>query len=137
MRFSIRGWSMAILALGALVALLVVACGQATPTPTPAPPTATPTRPAATATPTIAAPPPVTTPAAATPTKTAGTPTTPTAGGPPKIPVATGHIEPTPGLDCLMCHSVGGAGVGAPGGSGMPSDHQGRTKDVCQGCHTK
>lgn len=37
--------------------------------------------------------------------------------------------------DCAMCHRAGGAGVGAPGGTGMPSNHEGRTNDTCVGCH--
>ena len=36
---------------------------------------------------------------------------------------------------CTTCHTVGGAGVGAPGGTGMPASHQGRTDAVCTGCH--
>ena len=36
---------------------------------------------------------------------------------------------------CTGCHTVGAAGVGAPGGTGLPADHQGRTDAICQGCH--
>jgi hypothetical protein len=37
--------------------------------------------------------------------------------------------------DCVMCHQVGGAGVGQPGGMGLPADHTGRTSDMCRSCH--
>ncbi|MBI4322155.1 MAG: hypothetical protein HY675_26990 [Chloroflexi bacterium] len=36
---------------------------------------------------------------------------------------------------CTSCHTVGGAGAGAPGGTGLPANHQGRTDAVCTGCH--
>lgn len=36
---------------------------------------------------------------------------------------------------CTTCHQVGGAGVGAAGGTGLPADHTGRTDATCQGCH--
>src|SRR3990172_13017544 len=36
---------------------------------------------------------------------------------------------------CTGCHTVGGPGVGVPGGAGMPADHQGRTDATCLGCH--
>ncbi len=38
---------------------------------------------------------------------------------------------------CIACHAVGGAGAGAPGGTGLSSSHQGRGDSVCQACHTK
>ncbi len=37
--------------------------------------------------------------------------------------------------ECTLCHSVGGSGVGQPGGMGTPSSHQGRTSDTCRSCH--
>lgn len=36
---------------------------------------------------------------------------------------------------CTGCHTVGGAGVGAPGGTGLAASHQGRTDTTCTGCH--
>lgn len=36
---------------------------------------------------------------------------------------------------CTTCHTVGGAGVGAPGGTGLTPAHQGRTDATCTGCH--
>lgn len=36
---------------------------------------------------------------------------------------------------CTICHTVGGAGVGAPGGTGLPASHEGRTDATCTGCH--
>lgn len=36
---------------------------------------------------------------------------------------------------CTTCHTVGGPGVGAPGGVGIPDSHKGRTDDTCLGCH--
>lgn len=36
---------------------------------------------------------------------------------------------------CLTCHNVGGSGVGAPGGTGLPESHQGRSIDTCLSCH--
>lgn len=36
---------------------------------------------------------------------------------------------------CTSCHTVGGPGVGAAGGTGLPADHQGRTDSACTGCH--
>lgn len=60
-------------------------------------------------------------PAAAPPAKTAG-------------PAAIPH--PLAGREaCSSCHQAGGAGVGAPGGLGMPADHQGRPDTTCTGCH--
>lgn len=48
----------------------------------------------------------------------------------PRIPVD--HAGRT---TCTACHTVGGPGVGAPGGVGLPADHQGRADAVCTGCH--
>ncbi|MBI2864908.1 MAG: hypothetical protein HYX94_10155 [Chloroflexi bacterium] len=154
------GIAIAAVALGATV--IATGCGQqaATPTATPAvaasptrpatTPTvaASPTRPAASpttaapaaspttaaaATPTTAAPAASPTTAAATPTRPPATPTTaaPPAGGPPNIP----HTLQGREGQCTTCHTIGGAGVGAPGGTGLPSSHQGRTSDVCLSCH--
>lgn len=36
---------------------------------------------------------------------------------------------------CTTCHTVGGTGVGTPGGTGLPTSHQGRTDATCTGCH--
>ncbi|MDO8690431.1 MAG: hypothetical protein Q7R39_10565 [Dehalococcoidia bacterium] len=36
---------------------------------------------------------------------------------------------------CTTCHLVGGPGVGAPGGTGLPGSHAGRTASVCLACH--
>jgi hypothetical protein len=81
---------------------------------------------------------PATTTAATTAPKTTTTaPATTTASGaPPKAPAAIhtslwNNSPPT----CTTCHAVGGAGVGVPGGTGMPASHQGRTSDLCKGCH--
>ena len=53
-----------------------------------------------------------------------------TASNPPKIPHQTeGRAA------CTLCHQVGGTGVGAPGGLGMPANHQGRTDATCTACH--
>lgn len=37
--------------------------------------------------------------------------------------------------NCLMCHQIGAAGVGVPGGTGLTDNHQGRTIETCRGCH--
>ncbi len=37
--------------------------------------------------------------------------------------------------DCLLCHQVGGAGVGESGGTGLAADHEGRANESCLGCH--
>lgn len=37
--------------------------------------------------------------------------------------------------DCVMCHKVGGSGVGQIGGTGLPASHEGRTSDTCRSCH--
>lgn len=119
------------------IALLAVACGgtvEETPAKPPAP--AAPVTPAEPVTP--AAP---VTPAEPAAPATPATPTPPAAAAPPKAPKALHEalftITP-PG--CTGCHTVGGAGVGAAGGTGMPgtgsaSDHTGRTADICKGCH--
>ena len=77
---------------------------------------------APTAAPTAPAPAqPTAVPVAAAPVKTAG---------PPALP------HPTEGRDqCTTCHTVGGPGVGAAGGVGLPTDHQGRTAATCLACH--
>lgn len=87
---------------------------------------------AAVASPTRAAAASPTTAAAATPTRAAAVTPSPAAApsGPPNIP------HPTAGREaCTGCHTVGGAGAGAPGGTGLPTSHQGRTDATCQGCH--
>ena len=48
----------------------------------------------------------------------------------PRIPAD--HVGRT---TCTACHTVGAAGVGAPGGVGLPADHQGRADATCTGCH--
>src|SRR3989304_3292037 len=64
------------------------------------------------------------------PTKPAGPP--PPAAAAPKIPhTLEGRSA------CTGCHTVGGAGAGAPGGVGLPANHQGRTDAVCAGCHSQ
>jgi len=50
----------------------------------------------------------------------------------PPIPVAPQHVA---GANCTGCHTVGGPGVGVPGGTGLPVSHTGRTSDICTGCH--
>lgn len=63
------------------------------------------------------------------------------AGTTPSQPQAEPVLPPTvphtiQGRDqCTACHTVGGPGVGTPGGTGLPADHQGRTSDTCLGCH--
>ncbi len=48
-------------------------------------------------------------------------------------PIITHSLEGR--ADCLLCHQVGGAGVGESGGMGMPADHEGRASESCLGCH--
>lgn len=36
---------------------------------------------------------------------------------------------------CTSCHQAGGSGAGAPGGTGMPANHQGRSEAGCVSCH--
>ena len=38
-------------------------------------------------------------------------------------------------LDCLICHTVGGAGVGESGGTGLSADHKGTPIVSCLECH--
>ena len=124
------------------IALLAVACaGSAEETP------AKPATPAAPVTPVVPATPvapvtPVTpvTPAAPVAPVTPAVPAAPVAT-PPKAPKALHEalFAATP-PGCTACHTVGGAGVGAAGGTGLPgpgsvSDHTGRTADICKGCH--
>jgi fumarate reductase subunit C len=94
-------------------------------------PTPAPTQIAPTAVPAQAAPPTVAPTAAvaqAKPTPTAAAPAQ--VAGPPAIP------HTTQGRDqCTACHVVGGPGIGAPGGTGIPNDHQGRTDATCTTCH--
>ena len=106
-------------------------------TPPAAPTAAAPAPTVAAPAPTAAAPKPTTPPAAPTaaapaPTVAAPQPTTPpAAGGPPKIPhTLEGRAA------CTGCHTVGGAGAGAPGGTGLPAGHQGRADATCTGCHS-
>ena len=112
-----------ILVVGLLVVLsLVAACsggGTATTTTTKPTTSATTTKPTTTV-----------------PTTTKPATTTTAASGPPKAPNAVhaslwNNTPPT----CLTCHTVGGAGVGVPGGTGIGTDHTGRTNDQCKTCH--
>jgi hypothetical protein len=66
----------------------------------------------------------------ASPTAPADGATTGAAGSGPAI---THTLEGRAG--CTVCHKVGGAGAGAPGGLGMPADHQGRADARCLECH--
>ncbi len=69
-------------------------------------------------------------PAAAPTQAAAAVAAPPKVAGPPAIP------HTTQGRDqCTACHTVGGPGVGAAGGTGTPTDHQGRGDATCQGCH--
>jgi len=36
---------------------------------------------------------------------------------------------------CLLCHQLGGPGVGIPGGAGLPAAHQGFGEGLCLTCH--
>ncbi len=106
------------------------AAAAPTPTAAPAPPTA----PAApTTAPTSAAPgAPAAQPTAAPakPQPTAAPAPAKPAAGPPAMP------HPAQGREaCSTCHTVGGPGAGAPGGLGVPADHQGRPDASCAGCH--
>jgi hypothetical protein len=86
--------------------------------------------PAAGATATTAAKPAATATGAAKPAATATGAAKP-AAGPPRIPHTLEGRD-----NCATCHTVGGAGVGAAGGTGMPNNHQGRGNDTCRGCHS-
>jgi hypothetical protein len=102
------------------------------PAPTAAAPAAPTTAPAPAA-PTSALAPaaqPAAQPTAAAAQPTAAVPPPAAVAGPPAIPHATAGRE-----QCTTCHTVGGPGVGAPGGTGLPTDHQGRTAATCTGCH--
>jgi nitrate reductase cytochrome c-type subunit len=115
-------WSLAVAALVVLSLLGACSTSSATTTKpkttTPAATTAKTTTPAATTAKT-------TTPAATTPAAT-----------PPKAPKAIhdAAFAASPAA-CTTCHAVGGAGVGAAGGTGLPASHNGRTNDICKGCH--
>jgi len=78
-----------------------------------------------------ASPTPSPQPAMVTPPPPSVTPTPTPVAGPPLIPHT---LEGREGK-CLMCHVIGGPGVGEPGGIGLPEDHKGRTPDMCLGCH--
>ncbi len=70
-------------------------------------------------------PPAPSAPSAASPAQPSSAPT-----GPAALP------HPVEGREkCTACHAVAAAGVGKPGGVGMPADHQGRGDAACQGCH--
>ena len=45
------------------------------------------------------------------------------------------HPTAAPQDKCTTCHTVGGAGVGAPGGTGLAASHQGRSDATCLACH--
>ena len=124
-------WLMAVMGGLLLLSLLVTACAKGTPAPTPRPtPVATPT-PTPTRTPT-----PVATPTSTpTPTPTPTPAATPTPKAPSAKPAS--HLAAGWPTTCTTCHQVGGPGVGAPGGTGLPADHTGRTDAVCLGCHTQ
>src|SRR3972149_4987443 len=101
-------WLMAVMGGLLLLSLLVTACATGTPAPPPSPP-----------------PPPP--------------PPTPAAPPTPKAPSAkpASHLAAGWPTTCTTCHQVGGPGVGAPGGTGLPADHTGRTDAVCLGCPTQ
>ena len=121
-----EGISLPLLVVSFILGLAVVACGG-NPTPT-AVPTKPPAAPTATAVPAAPAPTAVPTKPAAAPTSTA-VPAAP-ASGPPAIPHGLAGQE-----KCTLCHQVGAPGAGQPGGTGLPANHQGRTDNICQGCH--
>jgi hypothetical protein len=50
-------------------------------------------------------------------------------------PTAMAHAPDAMGDDCVMCHVVGGGGVGETGGTGTADTHEGRTSDICLDCH--
>src|SRR3972149_1102642 len=45
------------------------------------------------------------------------------------------HPTAAPQDKCTTCHTVGGAGVGAPGGTALAASHQGRSDATCLACH--
>lgn len=115
-----------------------VSQAAAAPTPAPAAPATAPAAPAA--------PAPTTAPAAPAPTAApAGQPTAAPAAPQPTAAAAPAPAQPAgiPAIphpvqgreQCTTCHTIGGPGVGVPGGLGIPADHQGRTDATCQGCH--
>jgi hypothetical protein len=85
-----------------------------------------------------------TTPAATIPTTTkpattsAPATSTTTAAGivtAPKALHQAAYAVTPPACNVSGCHAIGGAGVGAKGGVGMPANHEGRTADTCKSCH--
>ncbi len=45
------------------------------------------------------------------------------------------HPTAAPYTTCTTCHTVGGAGVGVKGGTGLAASHQGRVDATCLACH--
>ena len=120
------------------IALLAVACSSPAPAAPVAPAPVAPVAPVEPVAP-VAPVAPVTPVTPVTPAVPA-TPVAP-AATPPKAPKAIHEAQfaANPPI-CTVCHTVGGAGVGAAGGTGLPgpgsaSDHTGRTADICKGCH--
>ena len=77
--------------------------------------------------------------ASTAPTKAAAPTSAPAAAATkPAAPVASAPAIPHTlegRAECTTCHTVGGPGVGATGGTGLPQDHQGRTSATCTSCH--
>jgi len=116
-------WFLVVVLLGVLS--LVAACSGGGSTTTTKPTTTKPAVTTTTAKPTTTAP-----------TTTNPATTTTASGGPPKAPNAIhSALWNNSPSTCLTCHVIGGAGVGVPGGTGIGTDHQGRTNDQCKGCH--
>lgn len=134
MKIGRKWYPVVLLGLLMLLSVAFIACNgddeEATATPEPTAtgePTATPEPTAeSTATPEPTAEPTATPEATAEPV---GEP--PYFGVPPEIPH---DLEPFRD-DCKLCHQVGTAGVGEVGGTGLTVAHEGRTSDVCRGCH--
>ena len=110
-----------------------------TPLPTSVPPvTATPSHtsvPSVTATPSRTATPGLTATPVPTFTPTSSPTPLPTSTRAP-VSTAPALLHSTQGrLECTGCHTVGGSGVGVPGGRGLPASHQGRTDAACLSCH--
>ena len=53
----------------------------------------------------------------------------------PSAQPAIPHALTAPYTACTTCHQVGGAGAGAPGGTGLQATHQGRADATCMACH--